>query len=81
MRIDKLKVVPLVTPEEAIKLMNTRTIADMYITEEIEKSFKNLEREVCDPIWEKFRLFALIWNAGRIQGIREERRKRNRIYA
>lgn len=79
MKIDKLAVTSLVTPKEAIKLVNTRTIEDMYITEKIEEAFENRELKTNDPIWEKFRLLAAIWNAGRVQGIREERRKRNRI--
>lgn len=72
MFIDKLDYESLVTPEEAFVLSDYRTIKDVYIVNEIAEACKRTDEE------KHYRTFllAVIWNAGRVQGIREERQKK-----
>lgn len=70
--MDKLAYKSLVTPKEAVRLSEYRSIKDIYIAVEIAKEYK-ATGIVQDLTW----VFGTIWNAGRIQGIREERAKRS----
>lgn len=74
--------ISLVTPQEAVKLAKQRTIGDFDIVREIYNEFvsslsekqikeENLYYSIC--LWET------IWNAGRVQGIREERKRRRKV--
>ena len=66
----------LVTPIEAVKLTHYRTIEDFVIVENIENAFsEHSGYNKSDVIWYYRCLLATIYNAGRIQGIREERLK------
>lgn len=70
----------LITPAEAIRLSHTRTIFDFDIVKDLTAEF---EKELTAEEVEKNQWFysmcllSAIWNAGRIQGIREERKKKN----
>ena len=68
--MDRLEYESLVTPEEEIKLAGFRGIKDIYIANEIAEAYKILG-DVKELTW----LFGAIWNAGRMQGVREERKK------
>lgn len=70
----------LITPAEAIKLSHTRTISDFDIVKDLTAEFeKDLTAEdiKINQQYYTFLLLATIWNAGRVQGIREERKKKN----
>lgn len=70
----------LITPEEAIRLSKTRTISDFFIVQDITAKFENgltAEEVEQDPQYYSMLLLVAIWNAGRVQGIREERKKKN----
>lgn len=75
MFIDKLAVNNTVTPEEAIKLWSHRTIGDLQIIKPIENLYYKTETNI-DPLSQHMILLGIIWNAGRVQGIREERNKK-----
>lgn len=72
--MDKLAYKSLVTPKEAVRLSEYRSIKDIYIAVEIAKEYK-ATGIVQELTW----VFGTIWNAGRMQGIREERAKRANI--
>lgn len=77
--IDKLKVTPLVSPAEAVRLAKLRTIEDIYIALDIAKAVDKSPMVICEPAeWRYLFSIATVWNAGRIQGIREERARRKR---
>lgn len=70
----------LITPAEAIRLSQTRTISDFDIVKDLTAEFeKDLTAEdvKINQQYYTFLLLATIWNAGRVQGIREERKKKN----
>lgn len=70
----------LITPEEAIRLSKTRTISDFFIVQDITAKFENgltAEEVEQDQQYYSMLLLVAIWNAGRVQGIREERKKKN----
>lgn len=69
---DKLAYDNLVSPQEAVRLAEYRSIKDIYIAVDIAKEYKD-KGIVQELTW----LFGTIWNAGRIQGIREERARRS----
>ena len=73
--IDKLAYKSLVTPEEAIRLSDYRTIKDIEIAKEIESVYQKSRVNFKYELWEQVRLLGIIWNAGRMQGVREERAK------
>lgn len=70
----------LVTPQEAVKLSNNLTcdiyrfVNDIYVEFQNSQSAEDMEKY---PDFYSIWLMAVIWNAGRVQGIREERRKKN----
>lgn len=70
----------LITPEEAIRLSKMRTISDFFIVKDITAKFENgltAEEIEQDQQYYSMLLLVAIWNAGRVQGIREERKKKN----
>ena len=69
--IDKLAFESLVTPAEAVKLAMFRTYKDVCIASEVATEYNRL-LDADSTAW----LMGVIWNAGRMQGIREERAKR-----
>ena len=77
MNKDKLEVISLINPKEAINLSYYRTIEDFEIIDRIEDAYyKHTIYDRSDNIWFHKCLLDTIWNAGRIQGIREERMKK-----
>lgn len=74
--IDKLEVERLVSPAEAIVLFAERTVEDMEIVKELADAYATKPNKSNNLAWEKMSLLAFIWNAGRVQGIREERKKK-----
>lgn len=66
----------LVSAEEAIELVKHRDVSDIDIVLDVVKAHK--EKESLSKIPDKTGLFLMmdIWNAGRIQGMREVRAKR-----
>ena len=83
MFIDKLEHENLVPPELAVKLGNFCTVQHIEICEEISEEYcrKYPDRLKAttkgDFFFDLACLMSTIWNAGRVQGIREERKKRN----
>lgn len=67
------RVTPMITPQEAVKFAGERTIDDMYIAVKIANEFRDTQ----PTRWNNMKILAAVWNAGRVQGIREERRKRH----
>lgn len=68
----------LVTSSEALQLAEHRGVKDMDICMNIIKAFDKKYNPVRDEDlqWYCQAVFATVWNAGRVQGIREERRKK-----
>lgn len=70
----------LITPEEAIRLGNMRTIGDFSIVQDITAEFQSgysADEIEANEQYYTWVLLVAIWNAGRVQGIREERKKKN----
>lgn len=65
----------LVTPAEAVKLTGHRTLKDTRIAVAVAEEY----RRTGDIKGSIAGLLGAVWNAGRIQGIREERAKRANI--
>lgn len=67
-----------VTAEEAVKLseqFGTFLLRDIKtMTDKIFESFSDFSSS---PLYREMLVITTIWNAGRIQGIRSERKKRN----
>ena len=85
MFIDKLAFYPMVDAKEALALADQRTIEDFDLIEEIAREYAKQEKCSCgnaeiDYKWYSICLYHTIFNAGRVQGIREERAKRRREY-
>ena len=74
--MEKLNYGLLISPEEAVTLSRERTISDIRIAEAIEKIHIAEYSNDDDVRWVYLTLLSTIWNAGRVQGIREERQKR-----
>lgn len=65
----------LITPEEALRLLGECTFGDGRMVSQFVKYFQtNGARE--RAAFGDYALYIMLWNAGRIQGIREERIKR-----
>lgn len=63
----------LVTPAEAVKLTGHRTLKDTRIAVAVAEEY----RRTGDIKGSIAGLLGAVWNAGRIQGIREERAKKS----
>lgn len=68
---DKLAFEPLISTTEALELVQFRTLKDSYIAQDIYNEYIKTETEEYSLAW----VLGIIWNAGRIHGIREERKK------
>lgn len=70
------------TPQEVVRLGNLRTVADFHIVEQINSYFysKHKRYYVESPEYYTMKLLATVWNAGRIEGIRAERRRRKQMH-
>lgn len=67
----------LIAPQEAAALSaKFGTTNDIYRANDIYKEFMKLKDSESDNCWKFLRAIAAIYTAGRIQGIREERRKK-----
>ena len=81
MKQDKLRFIPLLDANEAIALTQYRTIGDFDLLESIAKEYA---RQTPRPTkttpgeikWYSLCLYQTLFNAGRLQGIREERARR-----
>lgn len=73
--IDKLDYELLITPQEAVRLTAHRPVEDMYTCEKIQAAAMALHQGR-NPRDTSYWVLCSIWNGGRIQGIREERRKK-----
>ncbi len=73
--------IQLVTAQEAVTLIKYRTISDFEICEQI--SAAHFKKTAAQPkngsTWNYMTLLATIWNAGRVQGIREERKNKRSL--
>lgn len=71
----------LITPAEAVKLSEQSGSflpvghSAMEIAEYCTRYFNNLYSD-CDPDWNYFCMIQAVFEAGRVQGIREERKRR-----
>lgn len=79
---DRLAVKSLITPQKAVALSPFRSVQDMNISNDIAEEFYKTKSPDCRAfvpnafLFEYLQMLGTIWNAGRIQGIREERKKR-----
>lgn len=75
---DKNNPVATLTPQEAVKLGRLRTIDDEKITDAICQAFYEEKKRFYVNDFQYFMsaLLATVWNAGRIEGIRAERKRR-----
>lgn len=64
----------LITPEDAITLCHFNTLDDLSRAHDLGEAWKTLYSD--DPKFDTVCKLAMIYTAGRIQGIREERAKR-----
>lgn len=64
----------LITPEEAIALCPFNTLEELSRAHDLGATWKTLYSD--DPKYDMVCKLAMIYTAGRIQGIREERAKR-----
>lgn len=70
----------LITPAEAIRLGNMRNIGDFSIVQDITAEFQSghsADEIKANEQYYTWVFLVTIWNAGRVQGIREERKKKN----
>lgn len=68
-----------ITAKDAVRLSKYLTCDVVVFAREIANEYIKAPRYLNDPEWDRATLFATIWNAGRVQGIREERTKRRGI--
>lgn len=69
----------LVTPSEAATLFNEfGTVNDIYRAKDVYKAHLELTKDETDAHWRSLCALSAVYLAGRIQGIREERRKKQR---
>lgn len=67
----------IVDPMEAVVAFRKgRTIEDCYIVEAIYKAYTEHHKISNYGVFDCLCMYATIWNAGRMQGIREERQKK-----
>lgn len=67
----------LISPQEAVALaLKFSTVQSAYIAEDIEREYMKQTEGEKSPRWRYGWLLATLYNAGRIQGIREERQRR-----
>ena len=68
--------IELVSIDEALKLKEYMTVSEMFTVEKLHSAYRKefgYDEEQC---WDAMCLLSFIYDIGRIQGIREERRKR-----
>lgn len=76
--IGKKEVPIMISAEEIVSICdNAGTIDSIDMAIAIEREFRKLESsQTCnDQKWNYYRMLATIYDAGRIQGIREERKR------
>ena len=68
----------LITPQEVLDLSHTFTTQAMYIAKDIADLYEQKEglSYVTIDDWKFLCMISAIWEAGRINGIREERQKK-----
>lgn len=71
---------PSLSPQDAVRLGKLRTISDIIIVQDIYEAYdtSNCETRYRDPYWFTVSLLATCFNAGRIEGVRMERKRRNK---
>lgn len=65
----------LITPAEALKISEASATIELCIADELYKEFKRAHCGEPDDFWFFMRLLTHEYVAGRVQGIREERKK------
>lgn len=71
----KRKTVLLITPEEAVQLAEWWTLDDIEIVEALDKAVENVLFNRRQLLRSPLIKLLIVWNAGRVQGIREVRQK------
>lgn len=69
----------MITADEAVPLSKFSTIKDMDFCWELYQAYLDTETFSGDPMFNTMCVFALMYNTGRIQGIREERAKKRDV--
>lgn len=71
---------PTLSPYEAVFFGGLRTESDFDTVEKIYTAFNEAHGDIRDssPLWYTLWLLTTCWNAGRIEGIRMERARRNK---
>ena len=69
---------PTLSPQEAVRLSQQRTINDIIIVKDIYEAYDNENHQIREsqPFWYTLSLLSTCWNAGRIEGVRMERARR-----
>ena len=70
------KHIELVSIDEALKLKEYMTVNEMFTVKELNDAYRSKFGFAAEPLWDKLSLLSFIYDIGRIQGMREERRKR-----
>lgn len=66
----------LITPQEAITLFSYANISEMYTAESLYNAYRDQIGIDSDGIFDTLSLLVFIYDTGRVQGIREERKRR-----
>lgn len=68
----------MITPDEAIALFEYARVAEMYRAKALYDAYIESRKQSSDTLWELMSLLSFIYDTGRVQGIREERKKKGR---
>ena len=75
--VGKNKIVERITPAEALKIFENSTLEEIYIARDLYKAFTQARDCTNDSLWETLSLVSFAYMTGRVQGIREERSKKD----
>ena len=77
--VGKKELVERITPEEALEIFQNSTLEEIYIAMDLYKAFKQAHGGTNDAIWDVLSLVSFAYMTGRVQGIREERSKKDTV--
>ena len=73
--LGKSEHIPLVSVDKALKLKHYMTIGEMYTVKELSDAYRKRFGYDREPLWDTLSLLSFVYEIGRIQGMREVRRK------
>lgn len=74
----KAPIQQLITPDEAMELFNYASIQKMHIVKGLHDFYRTQKGRDGEKLWDMLSLLSFIYDVGRVQGIREERKKKGR---